>query len=300
VLVQYVPQAFGMKAMNVAFCAWIAGLRDAQVWVMFHEVAVPWAPWWRWKQNVVAGVTRVMARVLLSRADRVLVSIPSWEAILRPLAPRWAGAMWLPIPSNLPTAVPPDAAARVRTRLPLRPERVTIGHFGTYGTLVTPALTRTINTLLRKDSRRIALLLGRGSEAVARELLRDPEMSGRIVAPGALDAADVAAHLVACDVLVQPYPDGVSTRRTSAMAGLALGVATVTNEGPATESVWREARAVELAGSSNGLAEAAEIVLRDRAYAVALGQRARTLYEEKFSIEHTVHALRIAADTGVA
>jgi hypothetical protein len=286
-----------MKGMNVAFCAWIAGLRDAQVWVMFHEVAFPWAPWRLWRQNTIAAVTRLMARLLLSRADRVFVSIPSWEAMLRPLSPRWAGATWLPIPSNVPTRAPREATARVRARLPLTAGGQTIGHFGTYGGLIAPILTQAVLALLRADPRRIALLIGRGSQAVVRDLLREPAMSGRIVAPGSLEAEDVAAHLLVCDVLVQPYPDGVSTRRTSAMAGLALGVPTATNEGRATEAVWRESRAVELAPSADGLAAAAEVVLGDAAYAASLGQRGRTLYERQFSLEHTIRALR---GTGLA
>ena len=43
ILVQYVPHAFGYKAMNVPFCAWLAccARQLAPVWVMFHEVAFP-------------------------------------------------------------------------------------------------------------------------------------------------------------------------------------------------------------------------------------------------------------------
>ena len=300
VLVQYVPQAFGMKAMNVAFCAWVASLKDAEVWVMFHEVAVPWAPWWHWKANVVAAVTRVMARLLLSRVDRVLVSIPSWETMLRPLTGRWPGATWMPIPSNVPTQVSSEEVARVRARLPLSAEGRAIGHFGTYGALVVPALMRALRTLLRNDPHRIALLIGRGSEATARDLLRDPTMKGRILAPGTLEASEVAAHLAACDILVQPYPDGVSTRRTSAMAGLALGVPTVTNDGPATEAVWRAAGAVELAPSADDLAETAEALLGDPARATELARKARALYEAQLSLEHTIRALRGVARPGVA
>ena len=84
------------------------------------------------------------------------------------------------------------------------------------------------------------------------------------------------------------------------MAGLALGVPTVTNEGPATEPVWRESRAVELAPSEDGLAAAADIVLGDAAYGAALGQRGRVLYERQFSLEHTIRALRGAEVKGLA
>jgi glycosyltransferase involved in cell wall biosynthesis len=117
-------------------------------------------------------------------------------------------------------------------------------------------------------------------------------MAGRIVATGALDGADVAAHLCASDVLVQPYPDGVSSRRTSVMAGLALGVPTATNAGFLTEPLWRESRAVALAPSAERLAAVAEGVLGDAAYAATLGERGRTLYARRFSLDKTIDVLR--------
>jgi glycosyltransferase involved in cell wall biosynthesis len=135
---------------------------------------------------------------------------------------------------------------------------------------------------------------------MARDLLGEPAMAGRVVATGAVDGDDVAAHLLASDVLVQPYPDGVSSRRTSAMAGLALGVPTVSNEGPATEPLWRESGAVALAPSAEDLAGCAESVLADAAYAATLAERGRLLYERRFSLDHTIHALRGIEPSGAS
>ena len=47
-------------------------------------------------------------------------------------------------------------------------------------------------------------------------------------------------------MLVQPYLDGISTRRSSAMAGLALGVPIVSNAGVATEALWVDSGAIAL------------------------------------------------------
>lgn len=302
VLVQYVPHAFGMRAMNLPFSAWIATLRDAEVWVMFHEVALPWEPLRYWKRNVGAGVTRVMAGLVVSRADRVFVSVPAWAKMLRPIAPRWSGATWLPIPSNLPSSAlhstGQETTPALRSRLPLRGGSAVIGHFGTYGPLIAPALRTILIRLLGADRTRVALLVGRGGEALASELNEDQAAAGRVMATGELDLPDVAAYLRACDVLVQPYADGVSGRRTTAMAGLALGVPIATNEGPSSESIWRDSGVVELATSAAGVAEAAEACLRDATLAATRAERGRNLYEKEFSMRRTMRDLRGAGVPG--
>lgn len=295
VLVQYVPHAFGMRGVNVPFCAAIAALRGIDVWVMFHEVALPWAPVGRWKANVAAVLTRAMANILAARADRVFISIPLWERILREVAPLWRGqATWLPIPSNMPLSVPDAARDDVRARLRLTPGAQVIGHFGGYGRLIAPLLARALRQLLEADRRRVALLVGLGSEAFVHEV-ESATLRGRMIATGEVAASSVAVHLAACDVLLQPYPDGISSRRTSTMAGLALGVPTVTNDGITTEPVWREAGAVALAPSPNELAAAAEALLALPAEAKALGERGRGLYRRRFALERTVETLRRAA-----
>jgi glycosyltransferase involved in cell wall biosynthesis len=292
ILVQYVPQAFGMRGMNLPFCAWVRSLQGSQVWVMFHEVAVPWGGPFRFKRNVMAAAHHAMAAILLSRADRVFLSVPFWESYLRPLALRWPPTSWLPIPSNVPTTAPPDAISRVRAKLGISPETKIVGHFGTYNAHVAPLVQETMAQLLRADRARIGLLLGRDSEAVAKHLRNDQSIAPRVFATGALDAPDVAAHLLACDVLAQPLSDGVSGRRTTIMAGLALGVPMATNKGAATESLWNDA--VELASSADGVGAATELLLRDPAYAARLARRGQDLYESRFSLAHTVRALRAA------
>jgi glycosyltransferase involved in cell wall biosynthesis len=293
VLLQYVPQAFGAKAANVAFCVRLAMLRQAELWIMFHEVALGWGPLESWRRNGVSAMHRVMANVLLARADRVFVSIPMWETVLRRIAPLWRGrATWLPVPSNVPTDVLREDSQSVRGRLSLGDSGFVIGHFGTYGGGVAPLLKRLLLELLRGDARRIVLLVGRGSDEFAVTLGREPGMIGRAVATGALDSRGVAAHILACDVLVQPYPDGVSTRRTSTMAGLALGVPIVTNEGPATEPVWRESGGVALSASSEGLACTADRLLAHPDDARTIAVRGRALYVRRFAVERTIERLR--------
>src|SRR2546421_747505 len=95
---------------------------------------------------------------------------------------------------------------------------------------------------------------------------RFPGLQGRVFAPGALPGDQVAVHLAATDLLVQPFPDGVTTRRTSLMAGLALGRPIVTTGGFNTEPLWKETGAVFLAPPDvQGMIEIAHRALEDHA-----------------------------------
>jgi glycosyltransferase involved in cell wall biosynthesis len=126
-----------------------------------------------------------------------------------------------------------------------------------------------------------------------RFLAEHPDLNGRLHATGDLPAPDVATHLLACDLLVQPYPDGVSSRRGSFMAGMALGVPAVTTRGVATESLWNDRlAALSPAGDTDALVRAAEILLDDHDLRQQLGEQARVAYQMHFSIDHTLRLLR--------
>jgi glycosyltransferase involved in cell wall biosynthesis len=106
----------------------------------------------------------------------------------------------------------------------------------------------------------------------------------------------VSVHVAACDVMLQPYPDGVSSRRTSAMVALAHGVPMVTTTGWLTESLWEESDAFELvsADQPEKLAGAAAQLLASAARRNTLGSRATALYLSRFDMPHSIRILRDA------
>jgi glycosyltransferase involved in cell wall biosynthesis len=291
VLLQYAPHAFGWKGMNVPLCAWLWS-RRRPLDVMFHEVAYPIELGQPWKHRLLAAVTRGMASLLLRAAGRVFVSIPGWGPLLHTLAPRSPAPIWAPIPSNLPVGFPAGEVLAARSRLaPDRRERL-VGHFGTYGSLITRMLEPAVVALLTRAPDVRVVLLGRGGPDFAAAVGgKHPVLANRLTAPGHLEAAAAAAHVAACDVLVQPYPDGISSRRTSAMAALALGRPVVTTDGHLTEPLWRATRAVAVAPPDQ-LASATLGLLADPDGRAELGRRAADLYREQFAVEHTVRQLR--------
>ena len=130
----------------------------------------------------------------------------------------------------------------------------------------------------------------------AEMLRREPELAERVHATGALDAASLSLHISACDVLLQPYIDGVSSRRTSVMVGLSHGAAIVTTSGRLTETLWAESEAVALAPVEDveALVLTTQQLLSDETRRRRLSAAARTLYDERFAVQRTIAALREA------
>jgi glycosyltransferase involved in cell wall biosynthesis len=290
VLIQYVPHAYGYKAMNLPFAAWVAARarRLGRVWVMFHEVAFPFR--WRPPTHAALGVvTRVMARLVVGAAERVFVAAGAWAPLLRRLCPRARPAEWLPIPSNIPAG--PGKGVSSRTG-----PGVVIGHFGTYGPATADLLAATLPRLLAGGADRSAVLLGRGGPRFRERLAaRSPDLAGRLAAPGELPPGELAGRLRGCDVLLQPFIDGVSSRRGSVMAGLANGVPVVSNLGESSDPVWAGLGWESLAPAPDParLAAAAEAVLAWTPDGRAeLGRAGVALYRARFSLEHTVARLR--------
>jgi len=86
ILVQYVPHAFGWKAMNLPFCLWLVSRRREAIWAMFHEVAYPCD--WRLspRHNLLGLVTRAMAVVVAEASQRIFVAREAWEPLLSRLS----------------------------------------------------------------------------------------------------------------------------------------------------------------------------------------------------------------------
>jgi glycosyltransferase involved in cell wall biosynthesis len=83
------------------------------------------------------------------------------------------------------------------------------------------------------------------------------------------------------------------------MAGLLLGVPTITNDGPLTERLWRDGDGVALAGSVADVVRKAEELMKDRPRAAELATRGRALYETHFALSRTIETLRGPAPGGL-
>ncbi|MFZ0888801.1 MAG: glycosyltransferase family 4 protein [Candidatus Binataceae bacterium] len=297
-LVQYVPHAFGWKAMNLPFCLWLLSRRRNGVTVMFHETAFPLSRRQSIRHNTLGAVTRVMAMLVARAAERIIVSTPGWERLLRPIIPRTRRIEWSPVPSNVPVVDDPGGVAETRARYQA-PGGLILGHFGAYQRLIVDPLAELLSAILdgRGPSRSApvcALLMGENSEVFRTRLLRaNPHLADRIHATGMLAAPQLSLHLAVCDVMVQPYPDGATTRRGSLMAALAHGIPVVTTAGFLTEPLWQNSDAILMApvGDTAALRRLTERLLADERERIRQGRAAKELYARRFDVSHTIELL---------
>jgi len=291
-LVQWVPHGYGYRSLNLPLAFWLAYRafvgRD-RIDLVIHEPFLAWSR--RPAILAAAAIHRLMLWMAAAGSRRIWVTIPAWaDAARHVLRPQRIG--WLPVPSSVPVANTESAAARLRIEVAPDGAQV-IGHFSGYSPSVRGLLEPTLHRILDDNPTVRVVLIGKGSVEFSQALRRARGTETRVQATGVLDSQLLSTYLQACDVMLQPYPDGVSSRRTTAVALLAHGRAIVTNRGHLTDGVWSGTPAVRMvdAPTPTALAAAVASLLADEAERSTLGNRAKALYADVFDVRHTIATL---------
>jgi glycosyltransferase involved in cell wall biosynthesis len=292
---QWEPVGFGLQSLNLPFCLWIAtrAWRGTRLVIMFHETYLPFNK--RSLKRYFAGtVQRLMAFTLLNSAAAVFASTESGAVSLKRLCFHPAKVRHLPVFSNIE-----NRGGNIERVLAVRREFVgageaLVGHFGRFMAntehLVIPAL----GALLERDAAVKVLLIGEcGTRYRSALLARNPLFSARVFASGVRPQEEIAQLISACDLMFQLYPGGITTKRSSTMASLALGRCVLSNKGPETERLWAECSGVRLVETSEAGQLAAELARLTAAGSelAARGAAGAAFYQTHFSLEHTVDAV---------
>jgi glycosyltransferase involved in cell wall biosynthesis len=298
--VQWVPHGYGYRSINLGFCLWLlsrARLAGDIVHLMVHE---PFLSFRKnaWRQNGAAVIHRVMMMALMQAATRISISTPAWEHRVKKYAlGRRIPTDWLSLPSNVPLSNPSESIA-IRKQHAQTGDTL-IGHFGTFGSYIRQSVAALI-LRFRDDPDMKFLLIGPGGKELLREIaVSDPFVRSRVSATGGLTVSEVSPYIGACDFMVQPYEDGVTTRRTTVMAALCQGKAVVTEDGPHTEDLWRSAGGVMLSrsGDFENFSSLVERLTKNPSIRDQAGLAAAALYSERFDIRNVIAALRDDAST---
>jgi glycosyltransferase involved in cell wall biosynthesis len=234
---QYQAGAYELKGAIHLLPRWLRWRRPRlQVVTTFHDLLVPYL-------FPKAGRLRELAVRELLRSSQGAIFCDSADLARAEPGPNHR---WVPAGSNIPCAPPADFERKaVRRALGAADDDLLIGYFGflSAGKGAT-TLLEALNQL-RSSGRsvRLALIGATGGssnpsdaadQAEALALAERLGLAAQIQTTGFLEAADVSAHLLACDLLALPYRDGASFRRGSLLAALEHGCPIVTTlPGPA-------------------------------------------------------------------
>ena len=255
--------------------------------LLFHELWYEFDPRDKPTRLIFPVVQRLMVRNVMNASTLAYASIPAWREWLKT---SWIGlgkpSIWLPVPSNIPFVHDPERVAEIRREL--APDgRPILGSFGTFHGLIGTMLADALSHL---KSSPCMVVMGRGSAEFLPRVAGLPDRK----ATGPLSSRETSLYLQACDLMIQPYPDGISSRRGSAMACLANGRPVVTTRGYLSEPIWQEQGGVVAtpAGDASALARETDRLLGDPEARRALADRGVSLYQSTFAIDRVVATLK--------
>lgn len=278
ILLQYNPFAYGHWGFAPGLIPNAIALRrqtGAPLAVFVHEAWVDTLDRARarWRSALLGSYQRVQLKSLLRVAD---VVIGATQGLARKLG---NGAVHVPVASNVtPVSMAPREA---RARLGVGDELV-VALFGTgHPSRALDYAESAIEALATRHGADGLRVLNLGHGAPPLDLSAAIEVS----TPGRLAAEEVSLHLRATDVLLLPLVDGISTRRTTLMAGLAHAVPVVGLRGVSTDDVLvdhPEALTLTPVGDRGAYARATAELTVDRDRMKAAGEAGRDLYADQF------------------
>ena len=212
-LIQYVPFLYGRRGLSsyperLARAAKTAGIR---VTVFVHE---PWVPMTRLPWLVLGPLQRRQLLRLVRVADRVITAVPAWRAALGPQTEvLYVGSNLGPVPpATSPTPLPAPVVFSP-----------TAAGFR-FGWIVAAA---------RAIGAKPGLILI-GTHAAEAPPHPDWDWRGRLPGPDALRIMAQARLMLA------PFIDGATGRRTSLLAAVSSGARVISSGGPLLDPVFRD------------------------------------------------------------
>jgi glycosyltransferase involved in cell wall biosynthesis len=286
VLVQYTALAWSSRGFPLRFrnILRILGEAGARIGVILHDVE----PYLGSRPiDKMRRMTQLHTmKSALGNADLAVFTIPlekiSW---LRRAQQKSGGAVFIPVGANIPTEKLSSATVRSGAERRLR-----IAIYGiTGGKNTRPEVEEIVNAVRAASGKAQSLevsAFGRHAddgESQLRDGLRDLPVDVRV--QGLLPAERVEEELRSSDVLL--FVRGqISSRRGSAIAGIACGLPVVAYRGSETAPPITEAGVVLVSrGNAVELGEALTRVLTDESYREALAAKSVAAQEKYFSWE---------------
>jgi glycosyltransferase involved in cell wall biosynthesis len=273
VLLQYNPFRWGRSGFAPRLVRDVRRLRrgsNARIVLMVHEA---WIDIRDGKSALIGAWQRAQLRTLMRLVDRVAASTEDNAVKLG------GETVHIPPASTIEPVATTSAAARAGLGLD---GRLVVTLFGRsnpsralgYAETAVDALSRS-----RDPSSMVVQNLGADSPSI-----RVPAGVEQIVT-GELAAAEISRRLLASDLILLPFTDGLTTRRSTLMSALAHARPVLALAGPRTDSVLRDALGalcLTPLGDHAAFGRAAVRLADDPDERTALGDAGQTLYRRRF------------------
>jgi glycosyltransferase involved in cell wall biosynthesis len=283
VLLQYNPFRYGRWGFAPKLLSDVRRLRRANVAValMVHEA---WLDMTDWRTAAMGAWQRVQLRALVRQADAVMTST---QAIAEMLG---HDAIHVPVATNIASMNVPAHAARKRIGV----ERaLVVSLFGRSNPSRALAYAEAaIGALAEVHGAQNLTVLNLGADAPG----LDAPDGVEVIDSGPQPAGELSLRLCASDLMLLPFLDGVSTRRSTLMAALAHRRPVLGLRGKNTDQVLIDAvdaLALTPMGDPTAFAHAAVELTRDPRKMRAIGEAGGRLYDERF--DWPVVAARVTA-----
>ena len=281
VLVQYTALAWSARGFPGRFFRVLRILKAAgvRIAVVYHDVE-PFAGT-RWADRLRRRIQLRAMRGAMDLADAAVFTVPldkiSWLKL------PCANAAFIPVGANF------SAAGEAVSRHGIsNDDKLSVAVFGVTGSGETEKEAREIVDAVQFVSARMKnlklVVLGRNSKEAEPQLRKCLDgVAVELQVLGLLSSEDVARNLSRCDVLL--FVRGqISTRRSSAIAGIACGLPVIASEGPETAPPITEAGVVFYSPQKKGDLSAVLLhVLEDEHYRATLAQRSWVAQQRYFS-----------------
>jgi glycosyltransferase involved in cell wall biosynthesis len=296
-LLQYTALAWSKHGFPTRVLRLVRQLKemDARVAAVFHD-AEGYAGN-RWRDKIRRAIQIAVMRRLLSLADAAIFTVARETITWLPAEAK--NVFIIPVGANLPNPEQAWSAADAKTeKVPVVAAfSVSSGENGTQeGNDIASAMRCAAQELGPVKLQ----VLGRNSDVAGarlKNMLKDTAVE--VMASGVVSGDEIVRALGQSDVML--FTRGpISSRRGSAIAGIACGLPVIAQEGAETALPITEAGVELLTKESlpEAFGQALVRILKDRAYREALAERSRAAYKRHFSwsviADKLIQALRCA------
>jgi glycosyltransferase involved in cell wall biosynthesis len=278
VLVQYTALAWSARGFPLKFPQVLRILKSAgaRVAVVFHDVEPFSSP--RLIDHLRHRAQQRIMRSTLDIVDTAIFTVPPDRLSWLKTTP--SKAVFIPVGANLPFMEAP--APRGSSDTP------TVGVFsitgGEQGARETQQIISAVQHASQKLGRIRLSVFGRHSELREEGLHQGfHNFPVELSVEGVIDSRQVISRLASCDVLLF-VRNGISTRRSSAIAGIAAGLPVIASPNSETSPPITDAGVVLVSSDDPGkLNEALVRVLSDTSFRAELSARSRAAYKAHFA-----------------